>query len=123
MKGIIMKINQQKILSGIENSQMKKNLPNFGPGDTIIVHNRITEGNKTRIQKFEGIILRRRGSGLSETFIIRKESNGIWVEEIIQIHSPLIEDIEVLRKGKVRRSYLTYQRNRTGKATRIKEKK
>ncbi|MGL4769048.1 MAG: 50S ribosomal protein L19 [Mycoplasmoidaceae bacterium] len=118
-----MKINQQKILSEIENSQIKKNVPNFGPGDTIIVHNRISEGNKTRIQRFEGIVLRRRGSGLSETFIIRKESNGVWVEEIIQIHSPLIDNIEVLRKGKVRRAYLTYQRNRTGKATRIKEKK
>lgn len=118
-----MKINKQQILTEIQNKQMKKDVPNFGPGDSIIVHNRITEGAKTRIQKFEGVVLRRRGSGLSETFIVRKESNGTWVEEVIQVHSPLVEKIEITRRGKVRRAYITYIRSRAGKSARIKEKK
>ena len=122
MKGIN-KINRQEIISSIESKQMKKDVPNFGPGDTIAVYNIIQEGNKTRVQKFEGVCLRRRGKGLSETFIVRKESNGIWVEEMVQIHSPLVEKIELIRKGKVRRAYISYMRKRTGKATRIKEKK
>ncbi len=120
---VINKVNKEELINSIETKQMKKDVPNFGPGDTVCVHNRIQEGNKSRIQKFEGVCLRRRGKGLSETFILRKESNGVWVEENIQIHSPLVEKIEVLKKGKVRRAYITYMRNRTGKATRIKEKK
>jgi len=118
-----MKINKQQILTEIQSKQMKQDVPNFGPGDSVIVHNRITEGSKTRIQKFEGVVLRRRGSGLSETFIVRKESNGVWVEEIIQVHSPLVEKIEIIRHGKVRRAYITYIRSRAGKSARIKEKK
>lgn len=119
----IKKINKQEILTSIQKKQLKADIPNFGPGDTVIVHNRITEGSKTRIQKFEGVILRRRGSGLSETFMIRKVSNGIWVEETLQIHSPLVEKIEVIRRGKVRRAYISFLRGRAGKSARIKEKK
>lgn len=122
MKGIN-KINRQEVISSLEAKQMKKDVPNFGPGDTVAVYNIIQEGNKTRVQKFEGVCLRRRGKGLSETFIVRKESNGVWVEETVQIHSPLVEKIELIRKGKVRRAYISYMRKRTGKATRIKEKK
>ncbi|MEF9985248.1 MAG: 50S ribosomal protein L19 [Malacoplasma sp.] len=116
-------INKQELLEYISSTQMKSNVPNFGPGDTIVVHNKITEGSKTRIQKFEGLVLRRRGKGISETFLVRKESNGIWLERTFQVHSPLIDKIELIRQGKVRRAYLTYMRKRSGKSARIKEKK
>ncbi|MEG1820854.1 MAG: 50S ribosomal protein L19 [Malacoplasma sp.] len=116
-------INKQELLEYISSTQMKTNVPNFGPGDTIVVHNKITEGSKTRIQKFEGLVLRRRGKGISETFLVRKESNGIWLERTFQVHSPLIDKIELIRQGKVRRAYLTYMRKRSGKSARIKEKK
>ncbi|MGL4616784.1 MAG: 50S ribosomal protein L19 [Mycoplasmoidaceae bacterium] len=117
------KINKQELISEIESLQLKKDVPNFGPGDTIAVYNIIKEETKSRVQKFEGVVLRRRGKGLSESFNIRKESNGIWVEEILQIHSPLIEKIEIVKKGKVRRAYISYMRERSGKSARIKEKK
>lgn len=117
------KINKQELLEYISSTQMKDDIPNFGPGDSIIVHNKIKEGNKTRIQKFEGVVLRRRGKGISETFLVRKESNGVWLERTFQIHSPLIDKIELIKRGKVRRAYLTYMRKRSGKSARIKEKK
>lgn len=117
------KINTQELIEKIEAKQMKKDIPDFGPGDTITVHNRITEGNKTRIQKYTGIVLRRRGRNLSESCIIRKESDGVYVELTIQLHSPLIEKIEVVKKGHVRRAYISYLRQRTGKSARISEKK
>ncbi|MGL5246479.1 MAG: 50S ribosomal protein L19 [Mycoplasmoidaceae bacterium] len=117
------KINKQELIKGIENLQLKKDVPNFGPGDTIAVYNIIKEETKSRVQKFEGVVLRRRGRGLSESFNIRKESNGIWVEEILQLHSPLIEKIEIIKRGKVRRAYISYMRERSGKSARIKEKK
>ncbi|MGL5640579.1 MAG: 50S ribosomal protein L19 [Mycoplasmoidaceae bacterium] len=117
------KINKQELIKGIESLQLKKDVPNFGPGDTIAVYNIIKEETKSRVQKFEGVVLRRRGRGLSESFNIRKESNGIWVEEILQVHSPLIEKIEIVKRGKVRRAYISYMRERSGKSARIKEKK
>ncbi len=117
------KINKQELIKGIESLQLKKDVPNFGPGDTIAVYNIIKEETKSRVQKFEGVVLRRRGRGLSESFNIRKESNGIWVEEILQVHSPLIEKIEIVKRGKVRRAYISYMRQRSGKSARIKEKK
>ncbi|MGL4950729.1 MAG: 50S ribosomal protein L19 [Mycoplasma sp.] len=116
-----MNLNRQKILSDIQSSQLKTDVPNFSSGDTLVVHTKITENNKSRIQKFEGVVLRRRGSGLGETFTIRKESNGVWVEEMFQIHSPLITEIELKRKGKVRRAYISYMRKRSGKSARIKQ--
>ena len=117
------KINKQELIKGIESLQLKKDVPNFGPGDTIAVYNIIKEETKSRVQKFEGVVLRRRGRGLSESFNIRKESNGIWVEEILQVHSPLSEKIESVKRGKVRRAYISYMRQRSAKSARIKEKK
>lgn len=117
----VFKINKGQILDDVQASQIKKDVPNFGPGDTIVVSNRIIEGKKSRIQKFEGIVLRRKGSGASETAIVRKESNGVWVELGFDINSPLVEKIEVKRYGKVRRAYISYMRQRSGKSARIKE--
>ena len=117
----VFKINKGQILNEVQASQIKKDIPNFGPGDTIVVSNRIIEGKKSRIQKFEGIVLRRKGSGASETVIVRKESNGVWVELGFDINSPLVEKIEVKRYGRVRRAYISYMRQRSGKSARIKE--
>lgn len=117
----VFKINKGQILNDVQASQIKKDVPNFGPGDTIVVSNRIIEGKKSRIQKFEGIVLRRKGSGASETAIVRKESNGVWVELGFDINSPLVEKIEVKRYGRVRRAYISYMRQRSGKSARIKE--
>lgn len=116
-----MTLNKQKIIADVQANQLKQDVPNFSSGDTIVVHTKIVENNKTRIQKFEGVVIRRRGSGISATFIIRKESNGVWVEESFFVHSPLIHMIEVKRKGKVRRAYISYMRKRSGKSARIKE--
>lgn len=117
----VTKINKGQILSDAQSTQIKKDIPNFDSGDTIVVHNRIIEGKKTRIQKFEGIVLRRKGSGASETCIVRKESNGVGVELGFDINSPLVEKIEIKRYGKVRRAYISYMRQRSGKSARIKE--
>ena len=117
----VTKINKGQILSDVQSTQIKKDIPNFDSGDTIVVHNRIIEGKKTRIQKFEGIVLRRNGSGASETCIVRKESNGVGVELGFDINSPLVEKIEIKRYGKVRRAYISYMRQRSGKSARIKE--
>ncbi|MGL4948472.1 MAG: 50S ribosomal protein L19 [Mycoplasma sp.] len=116
-----MNLNRQKILSDIQSSQLKADVPNFSSGDTVVVHTKISENNKTRIQKFEGVVLRRRGSGLGETFTVRKESNGVWLEETFQVNSPLVTTIELKRKGKVRRAYISYMRQRSGKSARIKQ--
>ena len=102
---------------------MKNDVPNFGAGDTITVYYKIREGNKERIQFFKGEVIQRRGSGATETFTIRKISSGIGVERIFPINSPLINKIELHKKGKVRRSRIFYLRNLTGKSARIKEKK
>ncbi|MBU3830869.1 MAG: 50S ribosomal protein L19 [Candidatus Ureaplasma intestinipullorum] len=116
-----LKINKGEILNNVQETQLKKDVPNFGSGDTIVVWNKIVEGKKTRIQKFEGMVLRRKGSGASETVIVRKESNGVWVELGFDIHSPLVEKIEVKRYGRTRRAYITYMRQRSGKSARLKE--
>ncbi len=98
-------------------------LPEFGSGDTVIVHYKIKEGNKERVQQFQGVVLQRRGSGMTETFTVRKMSGGIGVERIFPVASPFIDKIEVTKHGKVRRARIFYLRERTGKAARIKEKK
>lgn len=116
-----LKINKGEILKNVQETQLKKDVPNFGSGDTIVVWNKIVEGKKTRIQKFEGMVLRRKGSGASETVIVRKESNGVWVELGFDIHSPLVEKIEVKRYGRTRRAYISYMRQRSGKSARLKE--
>lgn len=117
------KMTNEQILKYVQSKQIRKDIPDFRAGDSIIVHNKIIENNKSRIQKFEGVVIRRRGSGLSETIIVRKESSGVGVERIFQLHSPQIEKIEVIRFGKVRRAYLTYLRDRSGKSARIKERR
>lgn len=102
---------------------LRSDLPPFRSGDTLKVNVRVKEGDKERIQAFEGVCIARRGSGVSETFTVRKISNGVGVERIFPVHSPMIGDILVVRRGRVRRAKLYYLRQLTGKATRIKEKK
>ncbi|TNE78384.1 MAG: 50S ribosomal protein L19 [Bacteroidetes bacterium] len=101
----------------------KVEFPAFGAGDTVTVHYRIKEGNKERIQQFQGTVIQRRNSGIAATFTVRKMSNGIGVERIFPANSPFIEKIEVNKRGKVRRARLFYLRKLTGKAARIKEKR
>ncbi len=117
------KMTNEQILNYVQWKQLKADIPNFKSGDTIIVHNKIVENNKTRIQKFEGVVISRRGSKLSESIIVRKESNGVGVERTFQLHSPQIEKIEVVSLGKVRRAKLFYLRQRSGKSARIKERR
>jgi len=109
----------------IEREHLKKpeEIPDFGSGDTIRVRTWVREGNKERLQTFEGVVLQRRGGGLNETFTVRKVSNGVGVERIFPLNSPVIESIELVRRGRVRRAKLYYLRKLTGKAARIKERK
>ena len=109
------------IVNEVTARQLKKDVPAFSSGDTVKVYVRIIENNKERIQVFQGVVMQRRGSGVSETFTVRKISSGIGVERTFPIHSPAIAKIEVLKFGKVRRSRITYLRKRSGKAARIKE--
>ena len=102
---------------------MRGDIPPFRPGDTLRVSVRVREGDKERLQAFEGVCIARRGSGVSETFTVRKISNGVGVERIFPVHSPMIGGITVVRRGQVRRAKLYYLRNATGKAARIREKK
>jgi large subunit ribosomal protein L19 len=105
-----------------DRDQLREGLPAFRPGDTIRVNVRVREGDKERLQAFEGVVLRRKGSGVNETFTVRKVSNGVGVERIFPIHSPVIADINVVREGRVRRAKLYYLRNLSGKAARIRER-
>ncbi len=111
------------IIEVLEKEQLKDNVPDFAPGDTVRVHAKIVEGNRERIQVFEGAVIARQGTGLREMFTVRRVSYGIGVERMFPVHSPRIDKIEVVRKGKVRRAKLYYLRQRTGKAARIKEKR
>lgn len=110
------------IISELEAGYTQKQLPELNPGDTVKVFVRIIEGNKERTQAFEGVIIKKRGSGVNKTITVRRVFQGIGVERVFPIYGPRIEDIKVLRKGHVRRAKLYYLRERTGKATRIKEK-
>ncbi len=103
--------------------QMRTDIPDFRAGDTVKVHVRIKEGDKERIQVFQGVVLRRRGSGLDATFTVRKVSYGVGVERIFPLHAPVIDRIEVVTRGRVRRSRIYYLRNLRGKAARIKERR
>jgi large subunit ribosomal protein L19 len=108
----------------IEAAQLRENIPDFSPGDTVRVHVRVVEGNRERVQLFEGVVIARKGgSGARASFTVRKISFGVGVERIFPLHAPIIQDIEVLRRGDVRRAKLYYLRDRVGKATRIKEKR
>ena len=109
-----------EIIREIEAAQLKESVPSFKVGDTVKVYGKIKEGNRERIQVFEGFVLKRQNGGISETFTVRKISSGVGVEKTFPLHSPKIEKIEVVRKGVVRRAKLNYMRERTGKAAKIK---
>ncbi len=111
------------ILRSIEQKQMRDDIPSFKTGDTVKVHVKVKEGNRERIQVFEGIVIKRHGGGLKETFTVRRVSYGIGTERVFPLHTPRIDHIEVVRHGRVRRAKLYYLRDRTGKAARIKERR
>ena len=110
-----------EIIKNIEAAQMKAEAPQFNVGDTVRVHGKIKEGNRERIQVFEGVVLKKQGGSNRETFTVRKNSNGIGVEKTWPLHSPIVEKIEVVRRGKVRRAKLFYLRDRVGKKAKVKE--
>lgn len=110
-----------EIIKNIEAAQLKETVPNFNVGDTVRVSAKIKEGNRERIQVFEGTVIKRQNGGLRETFTVRKNSNGVGVEKTWPLHSPVVENIEVIRRGKVRRAKLNYLRDRVGKAAKVKE--
>ena len=110
-----------ELIKSLEQEQLKNEVPNFGPGDTVKVHVRIVEGKRERIQVFEGVVIKRQGGGNRETFTVRKQSSGIGVERTWPLYSPSIANIEVVRRGKVRRAKINYLRTRTGKAAKVKE--
>ena len=110
-----------EIIRNIEAAQMKAEAPQFNGGDTVRVHGKIKEGNRERIQIFEGVVLKKQGGSNRETFTVRKNSNGIGVEKTWPLHSPNVEKVEVIRRGKVRRAKLNYLRQRVGKAAKVKE--
>ena len=109
------------IIKNIEAAQLKAEVPQFNIGDTVRVSNKIKEGNRERIQVFEGVVIKKQGGSIRATFTVRKNSNGIGVEKTWPLHSPKIEKVEVVRRGKVRRAKLTYLRGRVGKASKVKE--
>ncbi len=111
-----------KVLEQEEIARLGKNLPDFGAGDTVIVNVNVVEGNRKRVQAYEGVVIARRNRGLNSNFIVRKISSGEGVERTFQLYSPLIASIEVKRRGDVRRAKLYYLRSRSGKSARIKEK-
>ncbi len=124
MEGALKEGVMLSVIHEIEKEYLKKDLPDFRPGDTVKVHFRIVEGEeKERVQVFEGVVIRKRGSGTGATFTVRKVSYGIGVERTFPLHSPRIEKIEIVRRGKVRRARLYYLRQRTGKSARIKERR
>ncbi len=110
-------------LEAIGVDQLRSDIPEFGPGDTVAVHVRVREGDKERIQVFQGVVLQRRGSGINKTFTVRKISNGVGVERIFPMNSPNIEKVDLLRRGRVRRAKIFYLRGLRGKAARIPEKR
>ena len=109
------------LLRAVDNSQLRTDLPRFRPGDTVRVHVKIKEGDKYRIQVFEGVVIVQKNNGISSTFTVRKVSFGYGIERIFPLHSPIIEKLEVVKSGKVRRARLYYLRGRRGKAARLKE--
>jgi large subunit ribosomal protein L19 len=111
------------VLRQIESKQLREDLPDFEPGDTIRIHVRVVEGDKKRIQIFQGVVIARRGAGVKETITVRKVSGGIGVERIFPVHSPNLAKIEVTRRGRVRRAKLYYLRGKSGKQARITERR
>lgn len=111
-----------KLIDAIEQEQMTRDVPEFSPGDTVVVQVKVKEGDRERLQAFEGIVIAKRNRGLNSSFTVRKISHGEGVERVFQTYSPVVGSIEVKRRGDVRRAKLYYLRGRTGKAARIKEK-
>lgn len=111
------------LLQELDKEQLRDDLPEFAPGDTVRVHYQVREGDKVRAQPFEGVCIARRGSGMGESFMVRKISSGVGVERVFPLNSPFIERIDVVRRGRVRRAKLYYLRERTGKAARIAERR
>lgn len=111
-----------KVIDALEKEQATKKIPDFAAGDTVVVQVKVTEGNRERLQAFEGIVIAKRNRGLNSSFTVRKVSHGEGVERVFQTYSPAVSEIQVKRRGDVRRAKLYYLRGRTGKAARIKEK-
>lgn len=111
------------LVQSVGKEQLRSDIPPFRPGDTVRVHVKVKEGDRERIQVFEGVVLKRNGGGLTETFTVRKISQGVGVERIFPLHSPRIDRIEVARRGRVRRARLHYLRQRSGKSARVKERR
>jgi large subunit ribosomal protein L19 len=111
------------IIDTIEQEQLRSDIPGFASGDTVKVHVKVVEGGKERIQVYEGVVIRRSHGGLKETFTVRKMSQGVGVERTFPVHSPMLDKIELVRKGKVRRAKLYYLRGRSGKSARIEERR
>ena len=110
------------LVQAVENAQLKTNVPAFAPGDTVVVQVKVKEGDRERLQAYEGVVIAIKNRGLNSAFTVRKISNGIGVERVFQTHSPVVASIEVKRRGDVRRAKLYYLRERSGKSARIKEK-
>ena len=115
-------MRKNKVIQQIEDAQIKHDLPQFSPGDTVVVQVRVREGNRQRLQAFEGIVIGKRSRGLNSAFTVRKMSHGVGVERTFQTHSPLIKSIKVRRRGDVRKAKLYYLRERSGRSARIREK-
>lgn len=111
-----------KIIQALENEQLKKEVPEFAPGDTVVVQVKVKEGDRSRLQAFEGVVIGKRNRGLNSAFTVRKISYGVGVERTFQLHSPLVDSVSVKRRGDVRQAKLYYLRELSGKAARIKEK-
>lgn len=112
-----------KLTDQIDKASIRDDVPEFSPGDTVKVHVRVVEGNRQRVQIFEGVVISRQGGGVSETFAVRKVSFGVGVERTFPVHSPIVDKIECITRGRVRRAKLYYQRGRMGKKAKIREKR
>lgn len=110
------------LVQAVEQAQLKQNVPSFAPGDTVVVQVKVKEGDRERLQAYEGVVIAIKNAGLNSAFTVRKISNGVGVERVFQTHSPVVAGIEVKRRGDVRRAKLYYLRDRSGKSARIKEK-
>lgn len=117
------KLFMNKLIQDITKEQLRSDIPDFRSGDTVRVHAKVVEGSRERIQLFEGVVIKKHGTGISATYTVRKMSNGVGVERTFPLNTPRVEQIEVIRHGRVRRSKLYYLRARTGKAARIKERR
>ncbi|VDG19779.1 50S ribosomal protein L19 [Lactiplantibacillus mudanjiangensis] len=116
-------MRQNQLIEKLTSEQLRTDIPDFRPGDTVRVHARVVEGTRERIQLFEGVVIKRHGSGISETYTVRKISNGVGVERTFPLHTPRVASIDVIREGRVRRAKLYYLRDLHGKAARIPERR